>query len=488
MVSQSWIQAFVLLLVHSLWQGMLLGIVAAVVLVVTKNRRPSALRYHLISWLLPCFLLGCVITFTTELRLLQHPGTPGGPGIFSGFISETTLHLQLQKLMDWLTSHSGFIAGVWLLCFLCESIKTGFGIYYIARLKPSEIPVPSTYWQQVIDGFCIQLNIPRKVQLVETALAKIPMAAGHFKPLLYIPVGMLNHLPPAQIEAILLHELAHIKRNDYLAGLLQQFLLMLFFFNPGLRWIIKVLKEQREHCCDDIAQAHLQDKTALVEALLCFARQTVHTPVYAAAFPGTGKQLLYRVRRIALQSNPALNKLERAFFIISIAAGIGLCYLFAASGIKPATAVLNTSPLAAVKTQPVDAPVNAEEQTLQTISVPENREIVQVVDKLDADPAPETEETSLNPGEESVEPSSVETGLTPEELLRRQAEADRAQAAADLKQAEFDRKQADLDRAQAERDRMQADRDREQADRDRKQADIDRLAAEQNRLNATQHP
>ena len=104
----------------------------------------------------------------------------------------------------------------------------------------------------------------------------MPVVIGHLKPVILIPLGCLAGLPADQVEAILLHELAHIRRSDYFVNFLQNITESIFFFNPGLLWISSLIKEERENCCDDIALEQTKNKRGLVQALISFKEQELY--------------------------------------------------------------------------------------------------------------------------------------------------------------------------------------------------------------------
>src|SRR5258706_1415045 len=154
------------------------------------------------------------------------------------------------------------------------------------------------------------LAISKTVVLLQSSLAKIPMIIGHFKPVILFPIGLLNGLPPSKVEAILLHELAHIKRNDFLINLLQRFAEIFFFFNPAVLWISSLIKNERENCCDDIAIAVTHDRKEFIHALVAFQEYNSGL-TYATTFPGSKNHLLNRVKRIITNNNKTLNKMEK---------------------------------------------------------------------------------------------------------------------------------------------------------------------------------
>ena len=126
---------------------------------------------------------------------------------------------------------------------------------------------PSAYWKEKIQQLADELQIRRRIQLLQSEIVQVPVVIGVLKPVILIPLGILSQLPPEQVEAILLHELAHIKRKDYLVNLLQSLAETIFFFNPAVLWVSSLIRDERENCCDDIAIAGTKNKAAFVNAL-----------------------------------------------------------------------------------------------------------------------------------------------------------------------------------------------------------------------------
>lgn len=147
-----------------------------------------------------------------------------------------------------------------------------------------------------------QLGIRTSVRTWQSSLVDTPLTLGFLKPVILLPVAMINHLTPQQVEAILIHELAHIRRKDYLLHLLVTVLEGLFFFNPFSRLLISQLKKEREHCCDDLVLQFKYDPHAYVSALLSLAARSQRERQIALAATGEGNRLLLqRAKRILLQ-------------------------------------------------------------------------------------------------------------------------------------------------------------------------------------------
>ena len=102
--------------------------------------------------------------------------------------------------------------------------------------------------------------------LLESCLVQVPIVIGQMRPVILLPVGLLAGLPAEQIELILMHELAHIRRYDYVVNMLQTFIEGVMFYNPAVWWISKVIRTEREHCCDDLVVAATRNAHAYAAA------------------------------------------------------------------------------------------------------------------------------------------------------------------------------------------------------------------------------
>ncbi len=139
----------------------------------------------------------------------------------------------------------------------------------------------------------------RPVILLESCFLEVPVVIGHLRPAILMPVGLLAGLPVAQIESILLHELAHIRRADYLVNLMQKVVEGLLFYHPAAWWISRVIRMERENCCDDLAVAASGDAHEYATALASLAEN--RWAVSEAAMAATGGNLVRRIRRVLAQ-------------------------------------------------------------------------------------------------------------------------------------------------------------------------------------------
>lgn len=296
------------ILLHSLWQGLLLAVVAAAVVVCTRHSRP-AVRYNLLllTWVL--FLVCVAGTAVREITVSDQPAA--ATTVFSS--AKTSINPFSgagQKVLTGLDKYAGYIFTGWFVFFLCKLIYLLAGLGYVRHIRQASISAPPVEWQQKLQELAAQLHIRRRVVLLQSALARVPLVTGIIKPVILLPAGLLTQLPPDQVEAILLHELAHVRRQDYLVNLIQQIAEAVFFFNPGLLWVSRLIKDERENCCDELALDQLPDRRQLIHALVAF--QEYHLAGYppAPAFPGRPPHLLSRVQRMISRRNSLLSKWE----------------------------------------------------------------------------------------------------------------------------------------------------------------------------------
>jgi beta-lactamase regulating signal transducer with metallopeptidase domain len=197
----------------------------------------------------------------------------------------------------------GWIIGVTML-----SLRLLTGWIWVQRLcthgaTPAEDP-----WQRMATRLSRRMHIARAITLLESTLVDVPTVIGWLKPVVLLPASALGALSPQQLELILAHELAHIRRHDYLVNLLQTLVETLLFYHPAVWWLSRRIRIERENCCDDLAVSLCGDPVAYANAL---ADLESLRPVASAwrkheghiAMAATGGALLQRVRRLLSASS-----------------------------------------------------------------------------------------------------------------------------------------------------------------------------------------
>ncbi len=334
---------------HSLWQGILLAGAAGLVLLLTKDSTP-ALRYRLFVLCLVSFAGGMTVTLFQALSALggtfeSVSVTTSDSAAHSFFpaIGMASIQHWGTNMFQYLHSYATLIVWLWLIVVGIKSVNMALGLRMVHQMKRRQVFTTGPYWEARVALLREQFAISQPVRLVQSALAKAPMVVGHLKPMILIPIGLLNNLPAAEVEAILSHELAHIKRKDYLVNLLQSVLDILFFFNPAVLWVNKLIRHERELCCDDLALSVHTGKRDYINALLsCQSYQTYPMP-YVLAFAGNKNQLLGRVSRIVNPKAPFNSGPGRAILILVTLVSIVLTALFFRPDGKGVRTIVRTS-------------------------------------------------------------------------------------------------------------------------------------------------
>jgi beta-lactamase regulating signal transducer with metallopeptidase domain len=320
-------RALCLTFLHSLWQGLLLALLAAFFILLSPKARPR-LRYNMLALLFTGFIAAVVYTFAGAYQqqnaCLPSLCNSGSSGTSSG---TNGLYDFWNNTVRFMNIHAGSLAVVWLLVFSFKSFRLLQDISGIKKLRETGSAATDIYWINKLQDLKSRLNIRGTISLKESASLISPSVSGILKPVIFLPLGMLTQLPPDQVEAILLHELAHIRRKDYLFNLVQTFTEMVFFFNPFLCWLSALLRTERENCCDEIALNISRDKAALVRALISFGEMQQAIPGNLAMALGSKRTLLLdRVKRITFDKNKSLNGAEKSFLaLFSIAILTFLC-------------------------------------------------------------------------------------------------------------------------------------------------------------------
>ena len=223
-----------------------------------------------------------------------------------------------------------------------------------------------------------QMGIGVPVSAWLSSLVDVPLTLGCLKPIILLPVAMVSHLTPQQVEAILVHELAHIRRKDYLVNLVATVLEGLFFFNPFSRLLIGQLKKEREHCCDDLVLQFRYDPHSYVSALLSLATRSRQTQPVAMAATGGGDQLLLqRAKRILRQKKSGERPGARPLVLLFFTLLMTLLTVYQPShpgrhplpaGAIAATGSITPATGFAVPVRPISSGANAEPAMMSMIS------------------------------------------------------------------------------------------------------------------------
>ena len=218
---------------------------------------------------------------------------------------------RLRPFLPWLV-------GVWAAGVLVFSLRLLNGWRVVRRWRAAASSIIPGDWPQRFSVLCERLGITCSVRLLSSATLAVPVVIGWIKPVVLVPASLFAGVPTAQLEALLAHELAHVRRHDYLVNLLQSALETLFFYHPAVWWVSGQLRKEREHCCDDTA-------TALAGGVLDYARalttlEEMRSLPAGLSLSAAGGSLLQRIRRLAGASEPRPTGLAWPLGLITLAA------------------------------------------------------------------------------------------------------------------------------------------------------------------------
>jgi beta-lactamase regulating signal transducer with metallopeptidase domain len=310
-------------LVHSMWQG---AVLAVLLLFLLQKLRAARQRYYAAFAALSLLFCVSLCTFaylyapeaahivsdTPEVILQEstHAATWTWAATDPGY---------LTLVSDWLENNYPVIVAVWLLGFGFFLFQLLGAYFFLQQLRTQGAHLAETHWQQTLQRLSSHMQLARPVKLLESALVHAPMTLGYFKPIILLPIGMINRLSVAEVEAILAHELAHILRQDWLFNLLQAFMEAVFYYHPAVWWISGIIRKEREHCCDDTAIRLTGNRLIYAKALVQVQEMAKKSaqPALALGMQGNAIRLrrktplLDRIRRVLNQSQPKSQIMEK---------------------------------------------------------------------------------------------------------------------------------------------------------------------------------
>lgn len=293
-------------LLHFLWQGCLIAAVLALVLAILPRALARA-RYA------ACCIALALMLLAPAATLLQRwaASSAVAPPRAAAGLGEVTAPGGLLLLLT----------TAWALGSLATSLRLALGIAQLNRLVERCCPAPGD-WQQRLAVLAERLGLGRPVRLLVSATADAPLTLGWLRPVIVLPIAALGSLPAAHVEALLLHELAHVRRHDYLVNLIQACAEALLFYHPAVHWVSRRVRLERECCCDDVAASAVGDELEYARALTAMESWRAALPL--PALGSNGGSLLERIERLVRR--PARRSPARASATIAgaLAAASGL--------------------------------------------------------------------------------------------------------------------------------------------------------------------
>lgn len=312
-------------LLHFLWQGCLVALVLAALLGLAGERR-AALRYALSCGALvmmaafPLLTLAWVVPDSEQAAPAEAwvalSATPASPAVVPGTVEESLQatpaevargriqaaaagnraellrqqgRIALYRLAPWLSL--GWFAGVGVM-----ALRLFGGAWGVEILKRRRVEPVHPRWQEELTQLKRRMGIRRAVTLMGSSLVQVPMVVGWLRPVVLLPVSALTGIAPDQLRLLLAHELSHLQRRDHWFNLLQLLVETLLFYHPAVWWVSRKVREEREHCCDDVAVRFCASAVEYAQALAAMAQLRAQ-PVSLALSAGGGR-LLARIQRL----------------------------------------------------------------------------------------------------------------------------------------------------------------------------------------------
>jgi beta-lactamase regulating signal transducer with metallopeptidase domain/beta-lactamase class D len=304
-----------LALLHFLWEGSVVAVLLAALLVLLRGK-DARIRYALacnalaLMLLLPAFTLWGMSGLRQDLESDETSITEGAqalPGkradkavlITDRLINASVevksaeqpgpLAARVEDLLPWLTL-------LWLAGILVLSSRMIGGLILTRRIAKHETYPVSEFWLEKLKKIAQELRVEKPVRLLRSSLVEVPTAIGWLRPVILLPACIFTGLTTQQLEAILAHELAHIRRHDYLVNLLQIVAETLLFYHPAVWWVSRRVRIEREHVCDDLAVSVCGDPIMYARALMKLERLRTSEPGLALA--ANGGELRTRISRL----------------------------------------------------------------------------------------------------------------------------------------------------------------------------------------------
>ena len=313
-------------LVHFLWQGALIGCATAIGLVALRNARPQA-RY-----LLACTGLALCLAWPAlelALRLNGSAGARGDAAVLfaAGLVAGSPLDASWNQLLG---EQLTWVVGTWAVCAVALAVRMVLGMLWIERAALQERQDP--LWQARIERLAAGFGVDRAVRLRIVEGLASPITAGWWRPVVLVPASLISGMPAHLLEALLAHEMAHIKRHDYLVNLGQNVVETLLFYHPAVWWISGRIRVEREQIADDFAARQLGEPRRLALALSELEKLQFSTHHLAQA--ANGGDLMSRIKRLIRPDTQALNW-KAAIPVLGLAAMCTAVFAHAAPTAEP---------------------------------------------------------------------------------------------------------------------------------------------------------
>lgn len=294
-ISPETVYALGFMLIHFMWQALVLALFLGVFMLITRKSSPVP-RYYAAVFSILMLPVMAIITFlkafnSIEVVMVAHPE-------YAAAAQAEMSRTLMERFLNLYSTYIPVIVFLWFIGITALLLKNMGGLILIQRLKNYYIEPVNEALRNMVEQIRENYLIKKAINPLISSKALSPMVIGHFKPVVLIPRILAGNLSPEEMKIVLQHELAHIKRNDFLINIFQLVIESLFFFHPATWWISHIARQEREECCDALAAQTGDEKIILAKALTSIQEYKLKSNSMAVAFLNNKSGLYNRIRSI----------------------------------------------------------------------------------------------------------------------------------------------------------------------------------------------
>lgn len=325
---EQFIKAFGWSILNSLWQSALIYGVLFIIMM-SLPKLAAKYKHNLAFGSIVLMFIGFVYHFVTQM-LINIPQE-------SAVINQQGLQFQqyLNNLPESFSSKAEAYFPIVVIFYLIGIVLQLFviikGYNQLNKLKTLHLSAIPDEWNLLFEKVTAKLKIKKAINFRLSSIVNVPLVIGYFKPVVLFPIALVNQLDNDQVEAILIHELSHVRRNDFLLNLIKTAIETLLFYNPFVWMAGRFIHIEREHACDDLVLKITGKPLNYAHALLKLELlKDKSSPAYALAATGKTQNLYQRIKRITNMKTNYLNAKQQM-----AALTLGVACLFSIAWINP---------------------------------------------------------------------------------------------------------------------------------------------------------
>jgi TonB family protein len=338
-------------LLHFLWEGTLVALLLTVVLAIARQSSAQA-RYAICCAALALMALCPIATFA---YLEQTSGGTTHVGLIAENASrlavaqEQSIPASLLERATAITDEAmPWMLAVWMIGVLVFVARGVAASMAVRRLRSKSIVAAPESLLTLAKGMAERLGVSQVFKVYGSRMVTAPTVVGWLKPVILFPVASLMSLAPEQLEAMLAHELAHIRRRDYLVNALQVAVETLLFYHPAVWWVSRQIRHEREHCCDDVAVAVTGSPLKYAKTLYLLEERRATVPELMLS--GNGGELMMRIRRLLTGKQSVTGSYGAAGWVLTVA------FLVLTAAVAASVATLGRAQAAALSAEGKEIP------------------------------------------------------------------------------------------------------------------------------------